>query len=231
MADDAFLSHLIGTSEHLGDVRERCAWLGPLRPTVALVGESGTGKTLVARELHERGGPRRPFVRVSLSRLGHSLVDGELLGHAKGAFTGADRPHVGFLEQAQGGSLVLDDFQDACERAQALLLEFADRQGQVALMGTRGWRPDARIIVVTQVPLAELAKDTVRADLIYRLDDVSIHLLPLREHMEDLPALVPHLLGQVAQELGLPLPHLADPLLDALARYTWPGNVRELEHA
>jgi DNA-binding NtrC family response regulator len=223
-------SHLIGTSRHIHHVRLTCAWLGPRRGTVVIVGESGTGKGLVARELHERGRHGRPFVRVALTQMRHSLLHSELLGHVKGAFSGATHGRQGLLEQAHGGTLFFDDLQDADEASQAILLDATEHKPMRPLGGEREFVVDARIIAGCQRPLRELAASgELRPDLAHRLGATVIQLEPLRAHPEDLTPLLAHLVPRSAAAEDLPRPAMPQPVFDALRRYRWPGNVRELE--
>jgi DNA-binding NtrC family response regulator len=223
-------SSLIGTSEHIADVRTRIARLARRRSTVSVVGGSGTGKSLVAAELHRHSGREGKFVRISAAQLDEEVFYSVLAGHLRGAFTGAHRDHEGLIEHAKGGTVFFDDVQDTHAKLQAFLLDVLERQPMRAVGAPREFKLDARIIVGLQRPASELVKTgRLRPDLAYRLDVVRIELLPLRDHVEDVDVLVPHLLERIAAAEGLPISVVTPAAMRALRRYGWPGNVRELE--
>ncbi|RVQ69163.1 response regulator [Croceicoccus ponticola] len=199
--------------------------------TVLILGESGTGKELVAEAIHQLGGRGRgPFVAINTAAIPAELIESELFGHEKGAFTGAVNRHIGKFEQAQGGTLFLDEIGDMPMQAQTRLLR-ALQSGMILRVGGREEVPfDARIIAATNKDLAPMiAEGTFREDLYYRLNVVPIQLPPLRERGEDIAALSRHFLNQAARD-GLPVHMLSDGAADLLCLQQWRGNVRELKN-
>jgi two-component system nitrogen regulation response regulator GlnG len=198
---------------------------------VLVTGESGTGKELIARAIH-RLSPRTdgPFVKVNCAAIPRELIESELFGHERGAFTGAVQRNAGRFEQAQGGTLFLDEIGDMPPEAQTRLLRVL-QQGEYTTVGGRTLiRADLRIIAATHRDLRALIRQGLfREDLFYRLNVVPIRLPPLRERAEDIPALARHFLAQAHSE-GLPLKVLNPAAMDRLKAYRWPGNVRELEN-
>jgi two-component system, NtrC family, nitrogen regulation response regulator GlnG len=186
---------------------------------VMIAGESGTGKELVARALHDFGKRRTgPFVAINMAAIPRELIESELFGHEKGAFTGAAARSIGRFEQAQGGTLFLDEIGDMPIEAQTRLLRVLQSGEYTTVGGRTPIRADVRIVAATH-----------REDLFYRINVVPIRLPPLRERSEDIPALVRHFLAQAGAE-GLPGKTLDQPAMDRLKSYRWPGNVRELEN-
>ncbi len=222
---------LIGRSAAMQDIYRIIARLTGTDLTALIVGESGTGKELVARALHDYSKRRHgPFVAVNMAAIPRELIESELFGHEKGAFTGANARHVGRFEQAQGGTLFLDEIGDMPLDAQTRLLRVL-QQGEFTPVGGRtSIRADVRIIAATHRNLRELVNQGLfREDLYYRINVVPIRLPPLRARREDIPALARHFLS-VAQREGLPAKTLTPTALERLAAYSWPGNVRELEN-
>ena len=199
--------------------------------TVMITGESGTGKELVARALHDYGKRRSgPFVAINMAAIPRELIESELFGHEKGAFTGATQRYAGRFEQAQGGTLFLDEIGDMPLEAQTRLLRVLQEGEYTTVGGRQRLRADVRIIAATHRDLRQLVRQGLfREDLFYRLNVVPIRLPPLRERSEDIPALVRHFLAHAGAE-GLPPKLLDAPALDRLKAYRWPGNVRELEN-
>ncbi|HET9993030.1 MAG TPA: sigma 54-interacting transcriptional regulator, partial [Kofleriaceae bacterium] len=199
---------------------------------VVIVGESGTGKELVARALHDHG-PRKEgaFVAINCSAVPEPLLESELFGHVRGAFTGADRDRRGMFEVADGGTLFLDEIADTSAGMQAKLLRVL-QDGMIRRVGEAKTRQvDVRVIAAAQRPLAELsAAGAFREDLRFRLEVISIVVPPLRERDGDIPLLVERLLERLSTT-GKPAPRLTRAALRALAQHRWPGNVRELENA
>src|SRR5882724_7187141 len=197
---------------------------------VLLLGETGTGKGLFAELIHEASERRRgPFLEVNCGAIPDGLVEAELFGYARGAFTGADaRGKAGLVELAEGGTLLLDEIGDLPPGLQVKLLRFLEG-GEIRAVGAvRGRRPDVRVVAATNRDLAEMvARGAFRADLFYRLNVLTIHLPPLREHPDDVPALVELMLARLEQTLRRRL-RLSPDALERLARYAFPGNVREL---
>ncbi len=204
----------------------------PLNSTVLIQGESGTGKELVARHIHFAG-PRKakPFIVVNCAAIPDTLVESELFGHEKGAFTGAETSRPGKFEAAHGGTLFLDEIGDMRIESQAKLLRVL-QDGVVERVGSTQTRTvDVRVVAATNRPLRERVEaGEFREDLYYRLEVLPLRLPPLRERMQDLPLLVRHFREKLAQRLGKDAPTLAPDAFEAMRRYRWPGNVRELEH-
>ena len=222
---------LIGRSPAMQEIYRVLARLMGTDLTVMISGESGTGKELVARALHDYGKRRSgPFVAINMAAIPRELIESELFGHERGAFTGATQRNAGRFEQAQGGTLVLDEIGDMPPDAQTRLLRVL-QQGEYTTVGGRTpIRADVRIVAATHRDLRQLIRQGLfREDLFYRLNVVPIRLPPLRERVEDIPALVRHFLAQAHAE-GLPMKSLDAAAMDRLKAYRWPGNVRELEN-
>ena len=222
---------LIGRSPAMQGIYRILARLVGTDLTVMISGESGTGKELVARALHDYGKRRNgPFVAINMAAIPRELIESELFGHERGAFTGANARHVGRFEQAEGGSLFLDEIGDMPLEAQTRLLRVL-QEGEYTTVGGRTLIPtDVRIIAATHHDLKQLIRQGLfREDLFFRLNVVPIRLPPLREHTEDIPALVRHFLTQAANE-GLPMKTIDESAMERLKSYRWPGNVRELEN-
>jgi two-component system nitrogen regulation response regulator GlnG len=222
---------LIGRSPAMQEIYRVVARLVGTDLTVTITGESGTGKELVARALHDYG--RRsdgPFVAINMAAIPKELIESELFGHEKGAFTGATMSSMGRFQQADGGSLFLDEIGDMPAEAQTRLLRVL-QQGEYTTVGGRTpIRSDARIIAATNRDLRQLINQGLfREDLYYRLNVVPILLPPLRDRIEDIPDLVNHFLSRAADE-GLPVKTLNPEAMAELKSYAWPGNVRELEN-
>ncbi len=229
-SEDADLP-LIGRSAAMQDVYRMIARVVATDLTVLILGESGTGKELVARALHDLG-PRKakPFVAVNMAAIPRELIEAELFGHERGAFTGALARSAGRFEQAAGGTLFLDEIGDMPMEAQTRLLRVL-QSGEFTLVGgTRTIAVDVRIIAATHKNLSELiANGQFREDLYYRLNVVPINLPPLRQRRDDIGLLAQHFLDKAAAE-GLPRKRLNDAGTARLAEHNWPGNVRELEN-
>ena len=221
---------IVGESAPIRDVRATIEQVGPTDARVLVTGESGTGKELVAAELHRLS--RRahaPFVRVNSAAIPRELVESEMFGHERGAFTGATDRRRGKFELADGGTLFLDEVADLGAAAQAKLLR-AIESGEIEPVGAQhAAKVDVRIIAATNRDLAAAIRDgDFRQDLFYRLNVVPIVVPPLRDRIEDLPALVDHFRERLRVRQGLRLGELAEAALGRLRAYTWPGNVREL---
>jgi two-component system nitrogen regulation response regulator GlnG len=222
---------LIGRSPAMQEIYRIIARLTQADLTVMISGESGTGKELVARALHDYGKRRNgSFVAVNMAAIPKELIESELFGHERGAFTGATGRGVGRFEQAEGGTLFLDEIGDMPLEAQTRLLRVL-QQGEYTTVGGRvPIRTDVRIIAATNRDLRQLIQQGLfREDLFYRLNVVPLRLPPLRERIEDIPDLVRHFLRK-AEADGLPLKRFDGAALDRLKTHTWPGNVRELEN-
>ena len=222
---------LIGRSPAMQEIYRVIARLTQTDLTVMIMGESGTGKELVARALHDYGKRRHgPFVAVNMAAIPKELVESELFGHERGAFTGATNRGIGRFEQAEGGTLFLDEIGDMPLEAQTRLLRVL-QQGEYTTVGGRTpIRTDVRIIAATNRDLRQLiGQGLFREDLYYRLNVVPLRLPPLRERVEDIPDLVRHFLRK-AEDEGLPAKSVDTEGLEMLRRHRWPGNVRELEN-
>ncbi len=222
---------LIGRSPAMQEIYRIIARLTQADLTVMISGESGTGKELVARALHDYGKRRNgSFVAVNMAAIPKELIESELFGHERGAFTGATARGVGRFEQAEGGTLFLDEIGDMPLEAQTRLLRVL-QQGEYTTVGGRvPIRTDVRIIAATNRDLRQLIQQGLfREDLFYRLNVVPMRLPPLRERIEDIPDLVRHFLRK-AEADGLPLKRLEPQAIERLKTHTWPGNVRELEN-
>jgi len=224
--------NLIGAGPSMQRVFETMQKVAETDLTVLVLGESGTGKELVAKALHNRSSRNdRPFVAVNCAAISRELVESELFGHEKGAFTGADARRVGRFEAADGGSIFLDEIGDMAPETQAKVLRVLQERSFERVGGTKPIAVDVRVIAATHRNLAEDVKsDRFREDLYYRLRVVEIELPPLRERREDVPALAQRFLEEVTERLGLVKKRLAEASVTRLARHAWPGNVRELHN-
>jgi len=222
---------LIGRSPAMQEIYRVLARLMGTDLTVTIMGESGTGKELVARALHNYGKRRNgPFVAINMAAIPRELIESELFGHEKGAFTGATTRGVGRFEQAQGGTLFLDEIGDMPIEAQTRLLRVLQEGEFTAVGGRVPIRADVRIVAATHHDLRQLIRQGLfREDLFYRLNVAPMRLPPLRERNADIPALVRHFAALAVRE-GLPMKRLDDAAMDRLRTYRWPGNVRELEN-
>ena len=225
-------SEIYGESPAMHDVRQRIARVAPTNATVLITGETGTGKELIARAIH-RNSPRnsKPFVAVNCAAFTETLLESELFGHEKGAFTGADRQRQGLFEAAHEGTLFLDEAGEMSQAAQAKLLRVLT-DGQVIRVGsTRPRRVDVRVLVATHRNLEQRVKEGLfREDLFYRLAVVPIHIPPLRDRRGDIVGLSGFFCDQIATELKLPKRRLTQEALQALEHYRFPGNLRELRN-
>ncbi len=221
---------VVARSRAMRATLDRVALVARHPTTVLITGESGTGKEVLAREVHRRS-PRahRPMVQLNCGAIPAPLVESELFGHARGAFTGAERVHVGAFERADGGTLLLDEVAELPLAAQVALLRVLQERQIRRLGGAQQLDVDVRVIAATHRPLRELVRaGRFREDLYYRLDVFAIAIPPLRARMEDLAPLVVALVGELAARLGVEPPAVPRSLLQRLAAYDWPGNVREL---
>ncbi|MEJ2176051.1 MAG: nitrogen regulation protein NR(I) [bacterium] len=229
--DDMENIPLVGRSPAMQEIYRVLARLMQTDLTVMISGESGTGKELVARALHDYGKRRTgPFVAINMAAIPRDLIESELFGHEKGAFTGANTRSAGRFEQAEGGTLFLDEIGDMPMEAQTRLLRVR-QQGEYTTVGGRTpIKSDVRIIAATNKDLRQLIQQGLfREDLFFRLNVVPLRLPPLRERTEDIPHLIGHFFAQ-AQREGLPPKQIDSIALDRLKRHRWPGNVRELEN-
>jgi len=226
-------SSLVGDSAPMRSLRDAIARLAPIPSSVLIVGESGTGKELVARELHRRGtGEKTPLVAVNSAALPEQLVESELLGHERGAFTGADRLRRGAFENASGGTLFLDEIGELPLAAQAKLLRVLEDRKVTRVGGDRAIPMTARVIAATNRDLArEVETGRFRQDLFHRLNVHTLRVPPLRERLSDVPVLVEHLLQAIAVYLRMRPKAIAPEAVALLAAYDWrKNNVRELRN-
>ncbi len=224
---------LIGDSEGMQRVRSMIEKVAETDATVLVRGESGTGKELVAREIHERNSARstEAFVAVNCAALPSELIESELFGHEKGAFTGAATRRQGKFEQANGGTLFLDEIGDMSANVQAKLLRALEERRIERLGSNESIPVDVRIVSATHRPLEqEIAAGNFRADLFYRLQVVTIEIPPLRERREDIPLLAETFARAAAKHFQLPVRSIGQVTLRRLVEYNWPGNVRELKN-
>ncbi len=223
---------LLGESDAMQHVFRAVAKAAATNATVLITGESGTGKELVARAIHYQGAnPSAPFVPVNCAGIPEGLVESELFGHVKGAFTGAITTRAGFFLTADGGTIFLDEIAELPSATQAKLLRVLE-DGQVQMVGaSRPREVEIRVIAATNKDLARLAKQgAFRDDLFFRLNVVTLHLPALRERGDDVLLLARHFTARFARLAGREAPQFSDRAIDALRRYHWPGNVRELEN-
>jgi len=221
---------MVGTSPQIEAVRSLIQKVAPSRSPVLITGETGTGKELVARAVH-RVSPRRdgPFIAVNCSALPTTLLETELFGHEKGAFTGAHKQKKGRFELADGGTLFLDEIADTDPAIQAKLLRAVESGEFDRVGGTKPVRVDVRLLTATNRDIHEEAKrGGFRKDLYYRLNVFGIHLPPLRDRPDDIRPIAEHMLARSAADLGKEFKGITNGAATALARYRWPGNVREL---
>jgi DNA-binding NtrC family response regulator len=224
------MGEMVGRSSAMQAVFKRIATVAPTEASVLIEGESGTGKERVARALHERSSRAKgPFVALSCAALPESLLEAELFGHEKGAFTDAHKERKGRFELAQGGTLFLDDIDDMPLGVQVKLLRVLQERNFERLGSEETRKLDIRVIAATKKPLRELVREgKFREDLFYRIHVVPVQLPPLRERAGDVPLLLAHMLARYGKEQRY---HVSQPTLHLLERYPWPGNVREFENA
>jgi two-component system, NtrC family, response regulator AtoC len=226
-------SHIVSSDPKMNGVLELVAQVGPSRASVLITGESGTGKELIAEAIH-LASPRAkaPFVRLHCAALSESLLESELFGHERGAFTGAVGRRDGRFKTADGGTLFLDEIGEVSPAVQVKLLRFLQEKTFERVGGNETLKVDVRVIAATNRDLgAEIKKGTFREDLFYRLNVVTVELPPLRERKGDVPTLASFFLRRYAAENGKHIDTLSDDALETLREYGWPGNVRELENA
>ena len=223
----------VGHSPALRQVQQQLAQAAPTDLAVLILGETGTGKGLAARLVHELSSRReQASIQVNCGAIPGGLVESELFGHEKGAFTSAVSRHLGKAELAQGGTLFLDEIGDLPLEAQAKLLRLLEEGTFERVGGTRVLEADVRIVAATNRDLEEMVGDgRLRADLYYRLQGFPVRLPPLRERLDDIELLALYFAERMANHLNKPAPALSPAVLDLLRSYEWPGNVRELEHA
>jgi formate hydrogenlyase transcriptional activator len=224
--------NLIGSSKVFETVLEEIRMVAPLECSVLIQGETGTGKEVVARMIHNEG-PRRhkPFVALNCAAIPSALLESELFGHEKGAFTGAVSQTEGHFQAAHGGTLFLDEIGDLPLELQPKLLRVLQEQQFERVGSTRTTHADVRIIAATNLQLQEMVDaKAFRSDLFYRLNVFPLQLPALRERKEDIPLLVRHFVRLFSERLGKRIEHIPESLLDFLSQHHWPGNIRELQN-
>lgn len=229
-ADLGLAGEMVGESPAMHELRAMIARVSGTTSRVLITGESGTGKELVAAAIHDASPRReRPFVRVNCAAIPRDLVESEMFGHERGAFTGATDRRVGRFELAHTGTLLLDEVGDLGPEAQAKLLRAIEAREIERLGGTKSVRVDVRILAATNRDLSRAVRTgQFREDLFFRLNVVPVAVPPLRERPGDVPLLVRHFAALLRRRSGQPAPQWTDAAVHAMARYAWPGNVREL---
>ncbi len=224
---------IIGRSRAIQDIIDRAERVADTKSTVLITGETGTGKELVARAIHDRSPQRNmPLIKVNCAAIPESLLESELFGHTRGAFTGANAAKKGKFALADGGSIFLDEIGTMSPTLQAKLLRVLQEREFEPLGSERTEKVDLRVIAATNRDLRQMvAEGRFQEDLFYRLNVIPIELPPLRERRDDIPLLVEHFVKKHAQRTGRRIDRIDDGVLPALQQYDWPGNVRELENA
>jgi DNA-binding NtrC family response regulator len=227
------IRNIIARSPQMQGLLRTVRTVAPLKTTVLITGESGTGKELIARALHAEG-PRteQPWVVLNCAAIPETLLESELFGHERGAFTDAHARKIGMFEQAHRGTLFLDEIGEMSINLQAKLLRVLEEESFTRIGGTRPVNVDVRVVAATNRNLERAIQEgKFRADLFYRLNVIAVHIPPLRERPDDIPVLINHFLETKCRALGLALKRFTRETLDAVLSYSWPGNVRELENA
>jgi transcriptional regulator with GAF, ATPase, and Fis domain len=227
------LLHMVGKSEKMQQVYERIHALAGVDTTVLISGESGTGKELVAEALHYTGGRKhKPLVKVNCSALPENLLESELFGHVRGAFTGAVADKIGRFQRADGGTIFLDEIGDLTPKVQLQMLRVLQEKTFERVGDSQSIKVDIRLVAATnRVLLEKVRQKEFREDLYYRLKVIEIHLPPLRERRDDIPLLIDHFIKKFNSKFHKAIQSISHEALRALTAYDWPGNIRELEHA
>ena len=223
---------IIGNSKELKEVIERVKLVAPSRASVLIEGETGTGKERIAQAIHQNSNRGQgPFVAVHCAALPANLLESELFGHEKGAFTGATERRIGRFELADGGTLFLDEIGEISLSTQVKLLRFLEQRTFERIGSSKSIKVDTRLVAATNRDLQQMVNEgTFREDLYFRLNVVQVTMPPLRERTEDLPILLNHFLGEFAEENQIDAPSFEPGAMQCLRRYSWPGNIRELRN-
>ena len=232
LRDKGVMGRLVGSSKKIQEIFRLTEMVAPSTASVLITGESGTGKEMVARTIHELS-PRKdkPFIAINCAAIPETLIESEIFGHEKGAFTGALERRIGCFELAEGGTLLLDEIGEMPAGTQAKLLRVLEDRKLRRLGSKTETAVDVRVLAATnKVPDEAVAKGELRQDLFYRLNVFSLHMPPLREHKEDLKELVATILPDMNQKHGRKVQMISDSVMQAFQNYSWPGNVRELRN-
>ena len=223
---------IVGISPNVRQLYEVIKRIAPIDVNILIIGESGTGKELIAKAIHAHSQrSEKDFMAVNCGALPEGLVESSFFGYEKGAFTGANTRVAGYFEEADGGTIFLDEIGSMSQRAQVALLRVLQEKKYIRVGGTRALKVDARIIASTNTNLRQAMEEgQFRADLYYRLNVVSIKTAPLRERKEDIPVLVSYFIKQVSAKYGIPRKSITPQAMEILKDYNWPGNIRELEN-
>lgn len=232
LGDRFDFSNIIGKSPTMKEMFETIALAAPSEATILIIGESGTGKELIANAVHQNSRRReQPMIKVNCAALPATLLESELFGHEKGAFTGADKPRKGRFQMAHGGTIFLDEIAEMATSTQAKILRVLQEREFEPVGSSNTSRIDTRVIAATNKNLEEeIRAERFREDLYYRLNVVSVTVPPLRERREDIPMLASYFLKRYARKNNRLIKGLSPRAIDLLMRYDWPGNVRELEN-
>jgi DNA-binding NtrC family response regulator len=233
LRDTGLFGQMVGSSKAMQEIFHLIEMVAPSTASVLITGESGTGKEMVARAIHDMS-PRKnkPFVAINCSAIPETLIESEIFGHEKGAFTGALERRAGCFELAEEGTLLLDEIGEMPAATQAKLLRVLEDR-KLRRLGSKVETPvDVRVLAATnKIPDEAVAKGELRNDLYYRLNVFNIHMLPLREHKEDIPELVRAILADMNEKHGRTVGMVSEAVMQSFQQYSWPGNVRELRNA
>jgi len=225
-------SNIVGESVAIGEIKQMIETVAPTDARVLITGGNGTGKELVARQLHERSGRKdKPFVEVNCAAIPSELIESELFGHEKGAFTSAIKQRKGKFEQANGGTLFLDEIGDMSLSAQAKVLRALQENRITRVGGDKDIKVDVRILAATNKDLRkEIDGGNFREDLFHRLSVILIHVPSLNDRKDDIPLLAEHFIGQICGEYGMPVKTIEPKAIKALQQVNWTGNIREFRN-
>ncbi|MGC6532098.1 MAG: sigma-54-dependent transcriptional regulator [Flavobacteriales bacterium] len=226
------ISNIVGESVAIGEIKQMIETVAPTDARVLITGGNGTGKELVARQLHERSGRKdKPFVEVNCAAIPSELIESELFGHEKGAFTSAIKQRKGKFEQANGGTLFLDEIGDMSLSAQAKVLRALQENRITRVGGDKDIKVDVRILAATNKDLRkEIDEGNFREDLFHRLSVILIHVPSLNDRKDDIPLLAEHFIGQICGEYGMPVKTIEPKAIKALQEVNWTGNIREFRN-